>query len=671
MARHTPGRSRSERRRTQLARAGLIPAGDTTGRSAGIAGVVVRRGKSLEVEPLFQPGPALPAERSPLRPQPGDLVLFTFSYGFKAQIVRPIGKSNVLGDVLEALLLDSLVRRGFAPKVLAEAAAAAETHAGADAYRVDLRDLYTFTVDPATAQDFDDALSFRRSTDGITTVFVHIADVSYYVKEGGVLDREALRRGNSVYVATGVEPMLPPQLSSGVCSLRPGEDRKAVTVEIEMDDAGRVVRTDFYRSLIRSDKRMDYEELERMFVGTVPVDVELAEPLRWGRELAETLREVRNERGGLRIESTEPEFEWDAEGRVVAADPTEELESHWFIENYMVLANEQVAAFLEREQVPTVYRVHDLPDPFNLERLLDVLMSLGLPTPAFDALEATPQEIRRVTRETAEWVDRFTPSGRGKAALVQQVLRAQSRAVYQIVNIGHFGLASQTYCHFTSPIRRYPDLLVHRGLLGRLGLGPAPTTAVLADWAEHCSQTEREAAKIELKADDIVLAHLLRRRMREDGWQEKVFEGQVLSLTRRGMFVLFERLFQGYLSVRELPRDTYELNELETVLEGRRAGRAYKVADILPVRVLAVDEARGRVDLALAEDADDDRAGGDGDGADDGVGTPHRGRAQDQGPATGRDPGRGGPHSGSRKRGAPRTRSSKSTRPPQARGGRR
>ncbi len=605
MARHTPGRSRSDKRRAQLARAGLIPAGDPTGRSASIAGVVVRRGKSLEVEPLFQSGPALPVERSPIRPQVGDLVLFTFSYGFKAKIIRPLGKSNVLQDVLEALLADSLAYRGFGSKVLAEAAQAAEWTDRVESDRVDLRDLYTFTIDPVMAQDFDDALSFERTPAGTTVVYVHIADVSYFVREGTALDKEALRRGNSVYVATGVEPMLPPQLSSGVCSLRPGESRKAVTVEMELDDQGRVLQTRFYRSLVRSDKRMDYEQVERIFRGEEPIDAALRETLEWGRVLAETLRKARTARGSLQIESTEPEFEWDEEGRVVAADPSEELESHWFIESFMVLANEQVAAFLEQEHVPTVFRVHDLPDPFNLERLFDVFASVGLPTPEFDALEATPQEVRRTTRGLAEWVDRYTPQGRGKAALVQQVLRAQTRAVYQTVNIGHFGLASQTYCHFTSPIRRYPDLLVHRGLLARLGLEPEPTTLVLDDWAEHCSETERQAAKIELKADDIVLAHLLRRRLDEDGWGERVFEGQVLSLTRRGMFVLFERLFEGYLPVSELPRDTYELNELETVLVGRRSGRAYKLADLVLVRVLAVDEARGRIDLMPA-DRDDE-----------------------------------------------------------------
>ena len=606
--RQRKGSSRSDRRRATLARTGLIPIGDPRGRSAGIAGVIVRRGKSLEVEPLFQSCPALPVERGPVRPQPGDLVLFTFSYGFKAQIVRPLGKSNVLKDVMEALLTDRLVQRGFSPRVLAEAAEVAELQSKRDSYRADLRDLFTFTVDPVMAQDFDDALSFERTSDGTTMVYVHIADVSYFVVEETALDREALRRGNSVYVATGVEPMLPPQLSSGVCSLRPDEDRKAVTVEMEVDDSGVVREVRFYRSLIRSDRRLDYEQLERMFRGEEQIDGELAEPLRWGRALAQRLREIRQERGSLQIESPEPEFEWGDDGDVVAADPSEELESHWFIEGYMVLANEQVASFLEREHVPTVYRVHDLPDPFHIDHLLDILTSLGLPTPPFDPMSATPADIRRVTRDTAAWVDKYTPPGRGKQALVQQVLRAQARAVYQTANIGHFGLASASYCHFTSPIRRYPDLLVHRGLLARLGLGPATTTSILADWADHCSQTEREAAKIELKADDIVLAHLLKRRLDESGWEETVFEGQVLSLTRRGMFLLFDRLFQGYLSIDELPRDQYRLNELETAMEGKRSGRAYKLADMLRVRVVGIDEARGRVDLTLAPDPDDDFA---------------------------------------------------------------
>ena len=602
MARHKKGHSRSDRRRATLARAGLIPAGDPQGRSSSIAGVIVRRGKSLEVEPLFQSGPALPVERAPVKPQPGRSGAVHLLVWLQSPDHRTLGKSHILTDVMDALLADHLVQRGFSPKVLSEAAAAAELHERLDSYRSDLRRLFTFTVDPVMAKDFDDALSFERTPEGTTLVYVHIADVSYFVTEETALDREALRRGNSVYVATGVEPMLPPVLSSSVCSLLPGrrpQDRHG-------GDGGRRHAAGCCRpgSTDRSSAATGASTTNSSngcCGARRPSTTNSRRRWNGGGSLAQRLRDMRYERGSLRIESAEPEFEWDENGQVISADPSEELESHWFIEVFMVLANEQVASFLEREHVSTVYRVHDLPDPFRVDHLLDILTSLGLPTPPFDPMQATPQDVRRVTRETAEWVDRYTPPGRGKAALVQQVLRAQSRAVYQTTNIGHFGLASEAYCHFTSPIRRYPDILVHRGLLAQLGLGPSPATSILSDWAEHCSRTEREAAKVELKADDIVLAHLLKRRLDEDGWMESVFEGQIVSLTRRGMFVLFDRLFQGYLSIDELPRDNYRLNELETAMEGKRSGRAYKIADLLQVRVTAVDEARGRVDLCLAD----------------------------------------------------------------------
>ena len=202
-----------------------------TSAPAPIAGLVVRRGRNLEVEPLFQKGPSSLPTREGVKLQAGDLVLYTWAPGNKVRVVRVIGKKGVLADVIEALLLDNLIERGFSAAVLAEAVEAADLESRRDTYRVDLRDLFTFTVDPETARDFDDALSFEPGDDGVVTVFVHIADVCYYVVEGTALDEEALRRTTSVYVSTGVEPMLPPLLSSGVCSLQPGVDRKTVTVE--------------------------------------------------------------------------------------------------------------------------------------------------------------------------------------------------------------------------------------------------------------------------------------------------------------------------------------------------------------------------------------------------------------------------------------------------------
>jgi ribonuclease R len=357
----------------------------------------------------------------------------------------------------------------------------------------------------------------------------------------------------------------------------------------------------FYRSLIRSGARLDYEQLEQMFLETRPVPADLSESLSLGRPLAQALRRQRVERGAIQIESAEPDFHFDSAGAIVRAHVAQELESHEFIEDFMLLANEQVATFLERAHVPCVYRVHDQPDPFNVDRLLSVLSALDLPTPVFDPMTATRKDVRRAMRETTEGLERLTPKGRSKVALTQQVLRAQSRAVYDTQNIGHFGLALASYCHFTSPIRRYPDLLVHRALLSHLGIGPEPTSSTLSEWAEHCSRMEREAAKVELKADDIALAHLLRRRLEDEGWRQ-TFRGQILSLVHVGAFVLFEDLYQGFLPARFLPGDYYELNDAETALVGRRTGAAYRLADFVEVEVVAVDEARGKVDLVLAED---------------------------------------------------------------------
>jgi ribonuclease R len=565
-----------------------------------IAGLVVRHGTFLELEPLFQRSQSLLLAREGLRPRPGDLVLYTYSHGRRGRVLEIIGQKNVLSDVLEVLLREKLTQRGFDSHVLAEAAEVSALEQRVDPQRKDLRQLFTFTVDPEDARDFDDALSFEATDTGVT-VFVHIADVSYYVAEGGVIDTEALRRTTSVYVPGAVEPMLPPLLSNGVCSLQPLVDRKAVTVEMVVDKRGNVQKAHFYRSLIRSDRRLDYEELEQIFQGEREADPDLAAALELGRPPAQTIRANRMARGSLRITSSEPGFHWDEAGMVAAAHPVEELESHHFIEDYMILANEQVATYLERERVPTMYRVHEPPDSFLLDHLLDVLSSLDLPTPPFDPLTATPQDVRRTVNEVAESIERVHLQGRGKPALEQQLLRSQSRAVYQTHNVGHFGLASTTYCHFTSPIRRYPDLLVHRGLLGRLGQGPEPTTSTLSEWAEHCSTKEREAAKVELKADDIVLAHLLKQRLDEQGWNT-TFSGLVLSLIRSGAFIRFEGLYEGFLPARLMPDDYYELNELESALVGRRTGAAFRLADLVQVRVSGIDEARGRIDVVLADD---------------------------------------------------------------------
>ncbi|WP_218138152.1 RNB domain-containing ribonuclease [Thermoleophilum album] len=574
-----------------------------------VVGVVKRRGRLLTLEPLFHRG--LSAVLTPggrVRFEPGDVI--AAGPGRKGFVAwRRIGRPDSARDVVEALLVERGHARSYPRAAEREARAVARSPHGR-APRVDLRELPTFTIDPAEAKDFDDAISARVEGDGRVRVWVHVADVTAFVRPGGALDEEARRRATSVYAPGTVEPMLPHVLSSGECSLRPGEDRLAVTVELEMDEA-RVRKARFMRTLIRSDARLTYDQVDRVFAGRERAQEPWAEPLAAARRVARALRDRRRRRGGLEIDSAEPRFEFDAEGRVRAVTRERQTESHWLIEELMVLANEQVAGYLEDHRVPTIYRIHERPDLDAIERLADQLASIDVPTPPLpDRL--SPQQAERaagaISRRVAAYARR---SGRGREAFPGLVLRALKQAVYSPRNVGHSGLASSRYCHFTSPIRRYPDIVVHRALLQALGLDDAAHPASeLPELAIHCSAREREAMEIERDADDICLAFRLEDIVAES-WSQgghanaggPCFEGEVVGLIERGAFVRFgPEGFDGFLPLRRLP-GWYDLNELGTVLIGRGAGaRAIRLGDPLKVAVERVDPPRGHVDLLPAWD---------------------------------------------------------------------
>ncbi|MDQ2676910.1 MAG: ribonuclease catalytic domain-containing protein, partial [Actinomycetota bacterium] len=341
-------------------------------------GVVVKRGRFHVVEPLFERAGRLPLERGRVRVDPGQMVLAAPSArGVKA--VRALGSPRRARDVVQALLWDGLERRGFARRIEAEARDAPAGAESVDPARRDLRELATFTVDPATARDFDDAVSAQPDSDGIR-LWIHIADVSAHVRPGSAIDVEAYRRATSVYVPGTVEPMLPGALSSDACSLVPGEDRLAVTSEIRLDAAGKVRSAGFYRSRIRSGARLDYDQLDRIFAGRERAPDAVAEPLELARRAAAALAEGRP-RGALEVESFEPEFEFDSDGAVTGAHGVPQTEAHQLIEHLMILTNEQVADLLEKRGAPTLYRVHEQPDPARVDRLLDQLAAIDVPAP--------------------------------------------------------------------------------------------------------------------------------------------------------------------------------------------------------------------------------------------------------------------------------------------------
>jgi ribonuclease R len=568
--------------------------------------VLSKRGRLVVAEPLFNSGDriSLPG-RAQGDARVGDIVLVG---GGKrgARVVRRIGRPNVARDVLEALMLDQGLRRSFPRRVEEEASEVVTNGIRApslqDRGRRDLRELPTFTIDPIDARDFDDAISAEDLGGGRARVWVHIADVTAFVRADGVVELEAFRRGTSVYVPGAVEPMLPQALSNDACSLRPHVDRLAVTVEMELEGSG-VRSVAFHRSVIRSDARLNYDQIDDVFAGRERAEDPWATPLAVARAVAATLHDARQARGSaLEVESSEPSFEFDERGDAIAVHHDEQTEAHRLIEHLMILANEQVAEFLAGRKVPTLYRVHERPDPRSVEALVAKLESLDVPTPPIPET-MTPQQAADAVGEISRVVAAYVRNtGRGASIFPALVLRALKKAYYSPENLGHAGLASARYCHFTSPIRRYPDIVVHRGLLAAVGVDDArPHAAEMDEAGAAASAAERRALDVERSALDVCFAFLLERRLREDYDQE--FAGEITGVIGAGAFVRFgEEGFEGFLPRRRIRGDRWHLNEAETALMGEHTGRAMRLGDPIQIQVDRVDAPRGRVDLYMVTD---------------------------------------------------------------------
>ena len=577
-----------------------------------IVAEVSARGRARSVEPLFERGPRVALTKGSIRCDAGDVVLAELGRG-GARATQRLGSAKSAADVAAALLWEDGAERGFDAGLEADAreqaaagAAAAEARSavGDGPPRRDLTGLDTLTVDPATARDFDDAVSASADGDGIR-LWIHIADVAAFVRPGSALDREALARGVSTYVPGTVEPMLPLALSADSCSLSPGDERLAVTTEFVLDPEAQVRSVSFYRSVIRSDARLDYDQLDQIFAGRGRAPDGVAEPLELARRAAAALRE-RRRGGALDVSSTEPEFEFDERGRVTGARSVAQTEAHGLIEQLMIATNERVAEVSEKRGLATIYRIHEKPDPPRVRLLIEQLAALELPTPAIGedlgptaAADAAVEASRLVAREAKR-------RGRSPAVFSSLVLRSLKQAYYSDRNLGHAGLGSPAYAHFTSPIRRYPDLVAHRALLSSLGAGEEePDRAVVAEAAAQSSEREREALRIERRADKICATFLLERELYEAGW-EASFDGEVSGLVGGGAFVRFAGdladVYEGFLPARSLRRDHYELDATETSLVGQSTGARIRFGDPVRVRVRGTEPARGRVDLDPVRD---------------------------------------------------------------------
>ncbi len=458
--------------------------------------------------------------------------------------------------------------------------------------RRDLRQILTVTIDGETARDFDDAVAVRREHDDMIRLWVSIADVSRYVTPGSALDREALTRGTSVYFPGRCIPMLPEELSNGTCSLNPREERLTVTVELLVDAGGAVRETDFYTSLIVSDARLTYTEVKEVLVDGSPAALARRRPfvedLRTMEQLAMRLNGARQRRGSIDFDLPEPEIVLDLQGRPESIGIAERTLAHRIIEEFMLAANEAVARHLAARELPCLYRVHEPPEPARLAEFREFIKPLGLSLSP-KQLAVQPVDLQRLLDEI---------SGRAEEKMVNEVLlRCMRQARYAPENLGHFGLASSCYLHFTSPIRRYPDLVVHRilkDLLVRGDGGVLPATG-LGEIAEQSNRRERTALEAEREVIDLKRLEYMADHLGE------VFDGYVTGVAAYGFFVkLADLLVEGLVHVSVLSDDYYRLVEKEHALVGERTGRRYRIGDPLRVRVDGVSATLRRIDFSPA-----------------------------------------------------------------------
>ena len=453
--------------------------------------------------------------------------------------------------------------------------------------REDLRKKFIVTIDPDDARDFDDAIDVEKIDNQCWRLGVHIADVSAYVKPNSALDREALRRGNSVYLPDRVIPMLPERLSNGVCSLNPDVDRLTHSVFIEFDKNGRAKNARFARTVIRSARRLTYKQAYAILKSKA--DDELTRRLHAAWELAALLRRKRFEHGSLDLDFPEVKVFVDANGKPTKLERVENDESHQLIEEFMLAANEAVASELRHRAVPTVYRVHEDPDPEKLAEYREFILSFNY-------------KVGDLSHRAE--VQRFLASVRGKPeeqALKIGLLKSLKRARYAPQPLGHYGLAKANYLHFTSPIRRYADLVVHRALAG---LSSPKQSRIdmntVASIADHISETERNAAEAEI--DSVRMKKLEFFQAQLDERNPQVFRAAIVDVRNFGLVVeLPDALVSGLIHVSSLTDDFYVFDATQRRLIGRRTRKRFSVGDQVRVFVARVDVFKRQIDFALAD----------------------------------------------------------------------
>jgi ribonuclease R len=505
------------------------------------------------------------------------------------EVIKVLGKPGENNVEMQSILAEYNFPLEFPKNVENEAAKIDRTiHADEIARRRDFRQITTVTIDPADAKDFDDALSLRKLENGHWEVGVHIADVSHYVREGQSIDAEARERGTSIYLVDRVIPMLPEVLSNDVCSLRPKEDKLCFSAVFEMDDEAEIYNEWIGKTIIHSNRRFAYEEVQAMIEGA---EGDLKEEIMVWHSISSKLRAKRMKDGSINFHSEEVKFILDEKGKPIDTFVKVQQESHMLIEDFMLLANRRVAERIGKPQgkkTPKtfVYRIHDEPNPDKLNTFVQFLHKLGY-----------KMNTSSRTKLVKSYNDLFVAvEGKGEKNLIETVaIRTMARAEYTTQNIGHYGLAFQYYTHFTSPIRRYPDLIVHR-LLERYLIEDKPS--VNADDYEavckHASDMEQRAAEMERESVKFKQAEYL---MDKVG---KMFDGQISGVSKWGIFVeLKQSKCEGMVRYNEMPGDYYYLDEDNYRVIGQSYGKVFRLGDQVKIRVKKVDLTKKKLDFVI------------------------------------------------------------------------
>ena len=507
----------------------------------------------------------------------------------EGKIIEILGKADDTNVDLISVLRSYDLKQTFPKAVQAEVKEIPQVIHGVDG-RIDLRDKEIFTIDGADTKDIDDAISLSKKGDNYL-LGVHIADVSTYVRENTPLDKEASKRGTSVYLIDTVIPMLPKELSNGICSLNPNVDRYALSIDIEVDKNGNIVNKKIYKSVICSKMQMTYDNVYKVVEDIeVPAGYEkFKNTLLLMKELALILIDKRRSKGSIDFEIPEAKILLDENDKVIEIKPRENTIANRIIEQFMVLANECVAEFFNSKEIPFIYRIHETPDEDKIEKLKIFLNNINYVVDF--AEEVTPKDLQRV-------VEKY--KGREEEKVVSTtILRTMRLAKYSNENVGHFGLALKDYCHFTSPIRRYPDLFIHRVISNYLEKSidekkKTKFAKLSTKFADMSSDAERKAEEAERELEKIKMCEYMSEHIDEK------FDGIISSVTSFGVFVELENTIEGLVHVENMKDDYYIFDEKNVTMTGKNSKKVLKIGDKVRIKVIAADKMLRRIDFEIS-----------------------------------------------------------------------